>query len=284
MTGFFLVHRGWRDNPLFKGEFSRAEAWLWLIENACWKPTRFDVGGKIITLDRGQLCASVRQLADAWGWPKSNVERFLTRLKTETMVELEPGHGRNIITITNYRKYQDLSEADRDSSGTATGTAAGQQRDIKEQGNKGTIEQGEEVPDGPSSQRAAARVPVPFDAHVDAWRASGASKPKTRKRNASTDAPDRPAEVSEQVWSDFLRHRAKLKADLTVTALNGFRREADRVGWPLERAIEESILRGWRGFNAEWVKKDDRGNRTGSGSRFEPDGARAFLQQSLALE
>lgn len=129
-----------------------------------------------------------------------------------------------------------------------------------------------------------AREAIPFDAHVHAWRASGASKPKTRKCKASTDTPDRPAEVSEQVWSDFLRHRAKLKADLTVTALNGFRREADRVGWPLERAIEESILRGWRGFNAEWVKKDDRGNRTGSGSRFEPDGARAFLQQSLGLE
>lgn len=113
------------------------------------------------------------------------------------------------------------------------------------------------------------REAVPFEAHVAAWLEWQATKPK-RKRKAekpevSAGTPDRPDDVSEQVWSDFLKHRRKHRADLTATALAGFRREADRVGWPLERAIEESILRNWRGFKADWVKNDDRSGYGNSG-------------------
>lgn len=51
--GWFCLHHGWRDNPLFKGKFSRADAWVWLIENACWRPTTHNVKGKTVTLERG---------------------------------------------------------------------------------------------------------------------------------------------------------------------------------------------------------------------------------------
>lgn len=122
------------------------------------------------------------------------------------------------------------------------------------------------------------REAVPFDEHIAAWQAWLASKAKGGKRAASSDTPGRPDDVSEQVWSDFLKHRRKHKADLTATALAGFRREADRVGWPLEQAIEESILRNWRGFKADWVKTNDRngygnsGFGSPAGSRFQPEG------------
>lgn len=109
------------------------------------------------------------------------------------------------------------------------------------------------------------REAVPFDGHVAAWQAWLAAKPKGGKRSASSDTPDRPDDVSEQVWSDFLKHRRKHRADLTATALAGFRREADRVGWSLERAIEESILRNWRGFKADWVQNNDRSGYGNSG-------------------
>jgi len=53
------------DHPLFAEDMARAGAWIWLIANACWKPTRYNVRGKIITLERGQICVSVRALAAA---------------------------------------------------------------------------------------------------------------------------------------------------------------------------------------------------------------------------
>lgn len=152
MSGFITMERDALDHPLLQ-DAERFRAWFYMVARACWKPTRFDVGGKIITLQRGQFCCSVRELAVAWGWSKSAVDRFLTRLKTDTMIGTDTGTGRLVITICNYAKYQDRGDAAGTGVGTATGTAAGQQRDLKEQGNKGTIE--EEPYGSPSSAGGA---------------------------------------------------------------------------------------------------------------------------------
>ena len=62
-----------------------------------------------------------------------------------------------------------------------------------------------------------------------------------------------PINVDEQIWSDFLALRKVKKAPMTVTALAGIKREADKAGWPLEKAIAECVARGWTGFKADWV-------------------------------
>lgn len=166
MTGFIVMQRDALDHPLLK-DGERFRAWFWMLARAAWKPTPFDIGGKMVTLQRGQLCGSVRQFADAWGMSKSAVDRFLSRLKSETMIETETGHGRLIITICNYAKYQDVEKEERDRDRDSSGTAAGQQRDIKEQGNKGTIED-EEANASPSSARARKKS-VPAHELPDGW-------------------------------------------------------------------------------------------------------------------
>ena len=40
---------------------------------------------------------------------------------------------------------------------------------------------------------------------------------------------------------------------MTVTALAGIKKEADKAGWPFEKAIAECVARGWTGFKADWV-------------------------------
>jgi hypothetical protein len=76
------------------------------------------------------------------------------------------------------------------------------------------------------------------------------TKRETKKETAIAVCPN---EVDEQVWSDFLALRKVKKAPLTVTALAGIRREADKANWSLDRAITECVSRGWTGFKAEWV-------------------------------
>jgi uncharacterized protein YdaU (DUF1376 family) len=71
-----------------------------------------------------------------------------------------------------------------------------------------------------------------------------------------------PSNVEEQVWSDFLQLRRAKKAPMTVTALAGIKREADKANWSLDKAISECVSRGWTGFKAEWVK-DQTMSRTG---------------------
>lgn len=135
--GVFAVDRGVFDHPLFAtGEpFSRREAWLWLVAEAAWKPRQVNRNGVIIDLQRGQLAHSIRFMAEAWGWSKSAVDRFLARLKTGTMIGTEAGTGAIVITICKYDAYQRLGLPDRDSNRDGnrdtTGTGAGQTRNIQ---------------------------------------------------------------------------------------------------------------------------------------------------------
>ncbi len=140
--GFFLVHRGWRSCPIFRGPFSKGEAWLWLIETACFKPTEYDIKGKTVTLQRGQLCASREQLSGAWKWTPSAVERFLTRLQTEQMIGRETGQGKSVITIENYAKYQDKAARTGQETGQPTGQKSDRDRTAKEQGNNSPLPKG----------------------------------------------------------------------------------------------------------------------------------------------
>jgi len=156
--GWICLHRGWRDNPIFKGEFSRADAWVWLIENACWKASRSRIKGEAVELQRGELTFSQRFLADKWGWSKSRVDRFIADLRSEGMIETRskngatPGHsagqGQSIITICNYAKYQDISEVKRGNAEPDLGATAGQQRGKEEQGNQETKDIPSPIGDG----------------------------------------------------------------------------------------------------------------------------------------
>ncbi len=138
MSTYFKVYRGWRDNPVFKGEFSRGDAWIWLIENASWKEQRVRIKGDTITLERGELSFSQRFMAEKWGWSKSRVDRFIADLRDEGMIETRAkigatdghiaGQGQSIISICNYDKYQGEPDGLRGNDLDTSGATAGQQR------------------------------------------------------------------------------------------------------------------------------------------------------------
>ena len=74
-------------------------------------------------------------------------------------------------------------------------------------------------------------------------------KPKTINQIVKPDG------VTDEVWSDFLAHRKRQKADLSETALKRIVNEAAKAGWSLDDAMSECVARGWRSFKAEWVNK-----------------------------
>ncbi len=59
-----------------------------------------------------------------------------------------------------------------------------------------------------------------------------------------------------QLADDFITHRKACKAPITETALKGFQREADKLGMPIAESVAYAIERGWRGFKAEWYRRD----------------------------
>lgn len=59
-----------------------------------------------------------------------------------------------------------------------------------------------------------------------------------------------------QLADDFITHRKACKAPITQIALEGFQREADKLGMPIAESVAYAIERGWRGFKAEWYRRD----------------------------
>ncbi len=133
MSGFVRAERDRFGHALFRNErFCRGYAWDWLVAQASYQDRTIDVAGKTVKLRRGQLCHSIRYMAEAWNWDKAAVTRYLTRLKTETMIETGTETGQTIITICNYRKYQTRNEKTETPNDTQPETAARQQRDSSE--------------------------------------------------------------------------------------------------------------------------------------------------------
>lgn len=84
------------------------------------------------------------------------------------------------------------------------------------------------------------------------------SKPKTEKKPRSKKQTSvvKPDDVSDDLWADFLAHRKQKKAIVSERVINTIRNEAKIAGWTLEEALDEVILRDWRGFKADWVKDE----------------------------
>ena len=145
-SGFYLVQRGWRDNPIFKNEpYTEREAWEWLIEEAAFKPVKKWIGGNLVTIERGQVAHSIRFMANAWKWSKSRVARYLNRLAEADMITVHDvirnrdssgtdtgtpsGTAVRPITLCNYDRYQRFDADSGTGYGTARETKSGHERD-----------------------------------------------------------------------------------------------------------------------------------------------------------
>lgn len=164
MTSWFAVARGITAHPLLKGHPARLAVWLWLIDNAMWKDTPHDVNGQTVLVKRGSVCVSERRLAREVGVGYQVVRTFLERLNGERMINASVTHGRTIISLCNYDKYQHLP-----SEGNARPNARPTQgQRTKEQGNTSVSEDtGAQAPFDPEKHL--------FDAGIELLNSAGCS-------------------------------------------------------------------------------------------------------------
>ena len=112
MTGTVNIARSLFDHEFFAAEtMTEREAWIWLIMAASWKARTTRAGDYVVNLDRGQLAASIRFMAKAWGWTPARVQRYLKRLILLEMICSKIDTGVTVITICNYSEYQTGAEA-----------------------------------------------------------------------------------------------------------------------------------------------------------------------------
>lgn len=91
---------------------------------------------------------------------------------------------------------------------------------------------------------------VPSNEHLDVSVDEDVDEDDKTPRKRSDEPPDG---VSDSVWQDFKKLRSAKKSPLTDTALQAIKREADKAGYTLEKALETCCARGWTGFKAEWT-------------------------------
>lgn len=225
MSGFIAMNRDALDHHILR-DAERFRAWFWLVSNACWKPAKIRIKGQTVELKRGELSFSVRFLADAWGWSKSRVARFLSDLTEESMIETrskigtvsgrKSGQGQSIITICNYDKYQDPKSRAWDNGDAVSGTTAGQQRDKEEQGNKET-----------NKQRGGFSLPE--------W-------------------------VPSEEWAGYLEMRKAIKKPMTdrakMLAVTNLQ-ELNIKGHKPKDVLNQSVLNNWQGLFAPKVDSEE---------------------------
>jgi hypothetical protein len=168
MSGWFAVKRGITEHPLFQGNADRLAVWVWLLDHAAWKETRHNIAGKVVTIKAGQICASERRISDSIGVGRQVVRTMLDHLEANQMITRDLTHGRTIVTLCNWDKYQNVGPA-ANPDVTQKQPKANPQ---KEQGNKVNKKTKEQEPFGFGAFWAAYPRHVARDAAVTAYRAA----------------------------------------------------------------------------------------------------------------
>jgi hypothetical protein len=128
--GYVKIHRSiWKSKHFDREPFTQREAFIWMISHAAWRDEKTRRRGRPITLKRGQLIATIREMAESWQWSRGKVERFFIQLKTENLIETTSESLVTVITICNYEKYQVSAAQPETNSETTSETKPRQNRD-----------------------------------------------------------------------------------------------------------------------------------------------------------
>lgn len=113
-NGWICVPREVFTSPLFEGEeYSRREAWLYLVSRANHETKEVMIGADKVTVKRGQFVTSIVKLSERFGWSRTKVDRFLEGLKCEHQIVHETCRWGTIVTICTYELYNRTKESGR---------------------------------------------------------------------------------------------------------------------------------------------------------------------------
>lgn len=131
-VGYIRIPRSLLCDPRFQDAPPTFRiVYITLLQLVAFKETEHNDHGKIIKIKPGQVCISIRHLADVCGRgiSKKNVEQAIAYFKKSNLGGQEKGHRKNVISITHKDTYNLIVNVE----GTSFGTSRGQAGDIKEE-------------------------------------------------------------------------------------------------------------------------------------------------------
>ena len=118
--GFIKLDRNIFEHWIFQ-DAEKFRAFVDLIQLARWKEEKLLIGNEVVTVPRGSYYTSELKLAERWNWSRKRTREFLKLLENEKMITKKGTTKGTMLTIENYRVYQD--------EGTTISTSKGHQRD-----------------------------------------------------------------------------------------------------------------------------------------------------------
>lgn len=109
-AGWIKISRSIADHWLWK-DAEILKWWLDLLLMAAWKEHKELVGRQLVSLEKGQLIASLAYLCKRWKRSRPMVESFISNLEQDGMITKAVCNNVSIITIANYECYQTTNDA-----------------------------------------------------------------------------------------------------------------------------------------------------------------------------
>lgn len=133
MEGYIKLYRKIKENKywLEPRKFSKLEAWLDLLLRAGFKDIALVIGDRTLSLKAGQFVTSQVKLAEAWGWNRETVNKYLKRLKNDEQIGYKTSNKFTLITICNWDSYQNPDKEKPAAKPTAKPTTAQHQGSTK---------------------------------------------------------------------------------------------------------------------------------------------------------
>ena len=133
------------DHELAGDPACRRWAWLDLCDMAAFKDRTQIIGGRVVTIRRGEFLASIRFLASRWRWSKDKVRRFLATLARSGCAKIATVNGTpdgTVYRIVSYDTYRAGGDSIRDTERDTNGTPTGQREEVEEGKKKDTSPNG----------------------------------------------------------------------------------------------------------------------------------------------
>ena len=140
--GWIKIHRKLQSNPIWNNPrmpFDYRSAWIDLLMMANHRDSEVIVDYEPMTVKRGQLLTSTRQLCERWQWSKNRVCKYLKLLESLKMVTKSSTKRWTLLTIEKYEVYQCEQDTGMDTDGTQEGHGYATNKNVKNEKNNNNI-------------------------------------------------------------------------------------------------------------------------------------------------
>lgn len=261
--GFIRLSRGYFEDFLWNEArvYSRAEAWLDLIQMARFEASTEIINGKVIELQRGEIPVSRRFLELRWNWGSTKVSNFLDTLTKSGRINQQQPKGQTIIKLINYDVYNNTQTTDEPQNKPPT--------NHRQTTNKPPTNQNKEYKELKESKKDVLLEKEPkggFVSETEDLESDKSLEPQKRKKVAAKKEKFdfRQAMLNEgfneELTDEWLRIRKKKKAVDSEMAFKLITSQIEKAKLEKNEILKIIVRKQWKGFEAKWLDENKNEN------------------------